>query len=202
MTPSQLPDTRILSIALRTSGPDARCCSILDIGAAWICGGEITDHFAMVCRAFDGAHLDDFTMQRNRLAGRRDGDPDIPIEAEVMDAFRAWSGCDDRSIIIAGLRPSMMRSFLLAAYRRSQSGSHREGIAPRLPARVLDLGSLFIASRISAGLSVPSEGYSAGEICTWANVPRPEGEETALSIALRERAVAWQLLKIHDPSAQ
>jgi len=199
---TMLPDTRILSIALRTSGPDARFCSILDIGAAWICGGDPDDHFSMPCRAFDGARIDPYTMLRNRLDGRLDGDPDMPIEAEVMDAFRAWSGCDDRSILIAGLRPSMMRSFLLAAWRRSQPVSRLEGIAPRIPARVLDLGSLFIASRLAAGVSVPSEGYSPGDICTWGNVPRPEGEETALGMALRERTVAWQLLKISPDKIQ
>lgn len=185
--------TRILAVAVRTSGPDARTCSILDIGAAWISGGPLDDHFSIECRAFDGATRDERTLLGNRLASRLDGDPDFPTEAEAIDQFADFAGLATGPVMLAGLRPSMVRSFLLAADRRGHAAGHRP---IQLHARVLDLHSLFVASRLAVGIDVPSDGYPHGDICTWLRAPRPETTENALGIALRERTVAWHLLGI------
>lgn len=193
MNPSP-SSTRILVAALRTTGTDSRTCSILDIGAAWVSGaGEEDKPFSGECAAFEGAHQDDRTAELTGLAGYRLKDPLLKSEGELITEFTYWTGARMDPVILAGLRPSMIRSFLLAAAKRADHWP-KAGARPQFHARILDVHSLFLAHQLKAGRPIPSRGFHHLEIFEAMGVRPSSYGMTATEAALCERELILKLL--------
>lgn len=192
MTP--LPTTRILSVALRTSGPDATRHSILDLGAVWICGGDpAAPEFSGECAAFEGAAFCPRTAELTGFSEARAGDVYLPAEDEVVAQFIRWSGTDRAQAILAGLRPSVCRSFLLAAARRAQAWP-KAGELPLIHPRVMDLHSVFLARELSAGRPVPSLGFNRSQVFAGVDLAPSLYSNPAIHSARREAELAKILL--------
>lgn len=184
---------RILCLALVTSGPDARRCSILDFGAVWLHGGPLDAAFARPCDAWEGAAADPEVLT-SRGRAMRTGDPYADDEIEGFRAFVDWSRCDRDPVILCGLQPSHVRAFVLAAAARAR-------IEVQVPPRICDLHTLFLSHRLEVGGEVPASGFRHAEVYMGAGFVPPVPTARAIEIASLERDLATRLIALRRPLA-
>ncbi|MFK5923269.1 MAG: hypothetical protein QM496_13915 [Verrucomicrobiota bacterium] len=155
--------TRILVAAIRSTGTQPAKHSIVDLGAVWLTGGVDEDLFSQKCSAFDGAVFSDRISELTGITEGMATDPYCPDEGQVVAKFVHWAGAKNEPVILAGLRPGMVRAFVLAAVRRNQSSLH-PGELPKFHPRCLDMHSLFVRYCMANGVPVPSRGFHPSEM--------------------------------------
>lgn len=179
---------RLLCLSLRTSGPDARKCSILDFGAVWLHGGPLEGHFARSCDAWPGAESDPEVIASRGLL-MRSGDPFADDEREAFRAFVTWAGCDREPLLLCGLQPSHVRAHLLAA-------ANRAGVVVDVPPRIMDLHTLFLSHQFERGAEVPPHGYRHTDIYQALGFVPPVATASAIELATLERDLATRIIAL------
>ncbi len=185
--------TRILVATARTTGTRCGVHSLVDLGAVWLTGGGGAESFGGECAAFEGAEFSDRVTELTGITRELATDPYLPPESQAVRDFVRWAGAMDAPVILAGLRPSMVRAFLLAAARRSRS-KLEAGELPRFPARYLDAHSLFVRHCMATGVPVPSRGFHPGEMFDHFNLPPSTFAMPAVEAAVREHELMSQLM--------
>lgn len=180
-----IPETfsRVLVCALRTSGPDASRHAVLEWGAVWLTGPAARSvPFFRESSGPPGGAFDARTAETTGFSPERAFSPDYPEETEVAVDFVSWSGAERDPLILAGLRPSMVRAFLAAAWKRS-GGPGRPRALPLVHAHVLDVHSLYVARELAAGRPVPSRGFRPDEMAVGLGLAPVPGSASALEAA-------------------
>ncbi|OGG86017.1 hypothetical protein A2392_00930 [Candidatus Kaiserbacteria bacterium RIFOXYB1_FULL_46_14] len=105
----------MLVVDIESSGMSPERDSILSIGAL---DSENPEHrFYGECRIWDGAHINDESLEVNGFTHQEATDPSKKSEAELVREFLEWSQhLNDRTL--AGQNPSFDRDFLRAAAGR------------------------------------------------------------------------------------
>jgi len=185
--------TRILVVTARTTGTTAARHSLVDLAGVWISGGDPGATFSEACGAFPGADFSERVSEVTGISQSMATDPYLPPESETVGKFVHWCGAQAEPLILAGLRASMVRAFLLAAVRRTPSGLAPAEL-PQFHARCLDLQSLFIRHCLASGIPVPSRGFHPSEIFQHFGLPSPSFSAPAIHAALAEADIIQKLL--------
>src|SRR3989344_5853247 len=106
----------MLILDIETSGTDPHKNSILSIGALDF--DKPNNQFYDECRVWDGAHINDDSLEVNGFAKAEATDPAKKTEMELIKAFIAWAR-DARDWPFAGQNPSFDRDFVAAACHRA-----------------------------------------------------------------------------------
>lgn len=191
--PPARTNPRILVVDLETTGLSADDCSILEIGAVWLCGGlEGHDEFSTGCRMWDGARVEPRALEINGCSESRCTNSSLQTESEAVDSFFTWLLCsmmnDVTPVMLAGLNPSFDRAFLRAAWRRAVSRCEFP-----FKHRVLDLHSLAVLHAFTRGEIVPSRGFYTDEIYALLGM-EPEPRPHKAIVGARYEAHALRLL--------
>lgn len=139
------------------------------------------------------AAFDPRTAEITGFSEARAFSPDYPEEAEVVVDFVSWFGADREPLILAGLRPSMARAFLAAAWKRS-GGPGRPRTLPLVHAHVLDLHSLYVARELAAGRPVPSRGFRPDEMAVGLGLDPVPGSASAVAAVQLAAAMFRRLI--------
>lgn len=185
--------SRVLVCALRTSGPDASRHAVLEWAGVWLTGPAAGESpFFRESAGYPGSAFDPRTAEITGISEGRAFSPDYLDEGEAVADFVAWSGADRDPIILAGLRPSMVRAFVAAAWKRS-GGPGRPRTLPLVHAHVLDLHSLYVARELAAGRPVPSRGFRPDEMAVGLGLDPVPGSASAVA-AVQLAAVMFRRL--------
>lgn len=108
---------KMIALDIETSGLDPRTASILSVGA--IDTDEPTNQFYDECRIWDGADLNDESLEVCGFSREEAQDPSKKTEAELIEGFFAWALDRPQSHTTMGQNPTFDRDFLAAACKRA-----------------------------------------------------------------------------------
>ena len=136
----------MIVVDVEASGVDYAKNSIVSIGALEL--GNPTRQFYQECRVWDGAHINEQSLEVNGFWREQITDPSKKSEAEITHEFIAWAlEAEDRTF--AGQNVSFDRDFLKHAAERA---GHTDW---PFAYRTIDTHTLCYMHMIKRGLNIP-----------------------------------------------
>lgn len=177
-------------VDVETTGTVPNKHSIVSIGALDLDSPD--NRFYGECRTWDGAHVEDKSLEINGFSSEEIASPNKQIEAELVRQFLDWSkDVEDRTL--GGQNPSFDRDFLEAAAARA-------GLDWDFAHRTIDTHSLCYIHMVKRGVEPPFDkehhhsALNLDAILNYCGIPEEPKPHNALTGALSHAEVTYRLL--------
>ncbi len=179
----------MLVVDVESSGVEPVKNSIVSVGALDL--KNPSNRFYMECRVWDGAHINDESLEVNGFTKQQITDPAKPTEADLTHAFLHWSETlEERTL--AGQNVSFDRDFLKHAAERA---GHTDW---PFAFRTIDTHTLAYMHMVRRGMQPPvvnkRSALNLDAVLNYCGIPEEPAPHNALTGALSHAEVISRLL--------